>query len=83
MNSQLLKKGVPGFTRAELLVVLCIIGILVLITLPKLIPLIFRAKSTEVQFLFGHLYILQKRYLHLHSRYSDDPDELGFEHGKM
>lgn len=35
-----LRKKVKGFTLAELLVVLCIIGILVLIAVPKLMPLI-------------------------------------------
>lgn len=38
-----------AFSLAELLVVLVIMGILVLIALPNLMPLISRAKSTEAQ----------------------------------
>src|SRR4030042_1069676 len=83
MNSRLLKKRVPAFTLAELLVVLCIIGILVLIALPKLMPLISKAKSTEAQLQLGHLHTLEKSYFYLHSRYTNDLEEIGFEHEKL
>lgn len=83
MNSRLLKKRVKAFTLAELLVVLCIIGILVLIALPKLMPLISKAKSTEAQLQLGHLHTLEKSYFYLHSRYTNDLEEIGFEHEKL
>ena len=83
MNSRILKKRVPAFTLAELLVVLCIIGILVLIALPKLMPLISKAKSTEAQLQLGHLHTLEKSYFYLHSRYTNDLEEVGFEHEKL
>lgn len=38
-----------AFSLPELLVVLVIIGILVLVALPNLMPLISRAKATEAQ----------------------------------
>lgn len=40
-------KRLRAFSLPELLVVLVIIGILVLIALPNLMPLISRAKATE------------------------------------
>ncbi|MEX2379157.1 MAG: prepilin-type N-terminal cleavage/methylation domain-containing protein, partial [Vicingaceae bacterium] len=40
---------IKAFTLTELLVVLIIVGILVLLALPKLMPLISKAKSTEAQ----------------------------------
>jgi type IV pilus assembly protein PilE len=83
MELQFIKKRVRGFTLAELLVVLCIIGILVLIALPKLMPLISKAKSTEAQLQLGHLHTLEKSYFYLHSRYSDDLEEIGFEPEKL
>lgn len=46
---------VIAFTLHELLVVLVIIGILVLLALPRLMPLITRTKSTEAQLQLKHL----------------------------
>ena len=40
---------INAFSLPELLVVLVIIGILVLVALPNLMPLISRAKATEAQ----------------------------------
>lgn len=42
-------KGLRAFSLPEMLVVLVIIGILVLIALPNLMPLISKAKAMEAQ----------------------------------
>lgn len=76
-------KHIDGFTLAEVLIVLVIIGILVLLALPNLLPLISRAKSTEAQLQLEHLYTLEKTYFYLNSKYSGDLDEIGFEKVKL
>lgn len=71
-----------AFSLAELLVVLVIMGILVLIALPNLMPLISRAKSTEAQQLV-FLHSLEQTYFYTYSRYTDDLEEIGFEQQKL
>ena len=68
-----------AFSLPELLVVLVIIGILVLVALPNLMPLISRAKATEAQQQLTFLHSLEQSYFYTYSRYSDDLVELGFE----
>jgi type IV pilus assembly protein PilE len=77
------KHRVAAFTLPELLVVLVIIGILVLLALPNLMPLISKAKSTEAQMQLGHVHTLQRSYFYLRSKYSDNLEEIGFEQEKL
>ena len=74
---------VKAFTLTELLVVLIIIGILVLLALPNLMPLISKAKSTEAQLQLEHVYTLEKSYFYMHSKYSTNLDDIGFEQEKL
>ena len=62
---------------------LVIIGILVLIALPNLMPLIARAKATEAQQQLTYLHTLQQSNFYTYSRYSVSLDELGFEQEKL
>ena len=64
MNASIIdfrSRSLRAFSLSELLVVLVIVGILVLIALPNLMPLISRAKASEAQqqltYLDSHVYI--------------------------
>ncbi len=77
-NTFLLKK-VPAFNLQELLVVLVIIGILLLLALPNLMPLIAKTKSLEAQTQLKHIYNLEKQYFFMHSKYVNDFNAIDFE----
>lgn len=78
-----LNQKLKAFSLPELLVVLVIIGILVLIALPNLMPLISKAKSTEAQQQLVFLHTLEKSYFYTYSRYSVSLDEIGFEQSRL
>lgn len=75
----IIHKRVDGFTLTELLVVLAIIGILLLIALPNLMPLISKTRSTEAKQNLVYIHSLEKAWYMEHSKYSPDLKELGFE----
>ena len=72
-----------AFSLPELLVVLVIIGILVLIALPNLMPLISRAKAAEAQQQLTFLHTLQRSNFYTYSRHACSLEELGFEQQKL
>lgn len=78
-HKQILKHRFKAFSLPELLVVIVIIGILVLIALPNLMPLISRAKSIEAQQQLIFLHSLEKTYFYTYSKYSASLEEVGFE----
>lgn len=73
----------PAFTLTELLIVLVIVGILILMALPVLMPLISRTRSVEAKQMLTHLQTLQKTYFYEHSRYATDLGDIGFEQEKL
>ena len=83
INRRLFSKKLKSFTLSELLVVLVIIGILVLLALPVLMPLISRTRSVEAKQGLKHVYTLEKTYFYEFSKYSNDLEKIGFEQEKL
>ncbi len=81
--STLLQKRVKAYTLTEILVVLVIIGILVLLALPNLLPLITKAKTVEAKTQLTHVQTLEQSYFYEHSKYSKDLTEIGFIQDKL
>jgi type IV pilus assembly protein PilE len=80
---KIMKSKLPAFTLTEVLIVLVIIGILVLLALPNLMPLITKAKTTEAKMQLEHIHTLEKMYFYEHSRYTNDMNTLGFIQEKL
>ncbi len=76
-------RHLPAFTLSELLVVLVIIGILVLMALPSLMPLISRTRGLEAKQALRHIHTLQKTHYFEYSRFTDDLLALGFEQERL
>ncbi len=71
-------KKIPAYNLQEILIVLVIIGILLLLALPNLMPLISKAKSIEAQTQLKYIYNSQTTYRYMYSKYSNDLNELDF-----
>jgi type IV pilus assembly protein PilE len=68
-----------GFSMTELLVALVIIGVLVLLALPRLMPIVNKAKATEAKLNLNQVYMLEKAFKLENDRYSNNLTEIGFE----
>lgn len=75
---KIVDRKLKGYSLTEILVVLVIIGILVLLALPNLLPLITKAKSTEAKLQLQHVQTLQQNHFYERSKYSQALDEIGF-----
>ncbi len=69
----------PSYNLQEVLITLVIIGILLLLALPNLMPLISKAKSIEAQTQLKYIYNTQTTYRYMYSKYSHDLNEIDFE----
>jgi type IV pilus assembly protein PilE len=83
MKNNVINSKLNAFTLTEVLVVLIIIGILILLALPNLMPLITKAKSTEAKLQLEHVYTLEKNSFFEKSRYSRDLSEISFEQQRL
>jgi len=83
IKSTVLRKRIKGYTLTEILVVLVIIGILVLVSMPILLPLITKAKAVEAKTQLTHVQALEQSYFYEHSKYSKDLTEIGFVQDKL
>ena len=72
-------KKLPAYNLQEVLIVLVIIGILLLLALPNLMPLISKTKSVEAQTQLKFIYNSQTTYRYMYSKYSNDLSEIDFE----
>lgn len=77
-NIKIIKK-IPAYNLQEVLIVLMIIGILLLLALPNLMPLISKTKSIEAQTQLKYIYNSQTSYRYMHSKYSSDLSDIDFE----
>jgi type IV pilus assembly protein PilE len=73
---------VKAYSLTEILIVLCIIGILLLMVLPNQTSVIGQAKAIEAQAMLNQVYGLEKSYFYRHSKYSNNLEEIGFEQEK-
>lgn len=72
-------KKLPAYNLQEVLIVLIIIGILLLLALPNLMPLIGKTKSIEAQTQLKYIYNSQTSYRYMYSKYTLDLGEIDFE----
>ncbi|MCF6238663.1 MAG: prepilin-type N-terminal cleavage/methylation domain-containing protein [Candidatus Marinimicrobia bacterium] len=72
-----------GFSLTELLVALIIIGILVVMAMPKFTSVISRTKNTEAKLMLNQIYMLEEAYWDEHDKYSTDLNAIGYKPDKL
>ncbi len=78
-NNTFKLRKLPAYNLQEVLIVLVIIGILLLLALPNLMPLISKTKSVEAQTQLKYIYNSQTTYRYMYSKYALDLSEIDFE----
>lgn len=79
LNLKEKKYRLKAYSLSEILVVLCIIGILIYLVIPNQTSIITSAKAIEAQNMLSMLHGLEKSHFYRHSKYTSDFEELGFE----
>ena len=79
LKSNKKKQHLKAYSMSEILVVLCIIGILIYLVVPNQTSVVTSAKSIEAQNMLNMVHGLEKSHFYRHSKYTADFNELGFE----
>lgn len=72
-------KKINAFNLQEVLIVLVIVGILLLLALPSLMPLIGKTWATEAKIQLRHINTTQTTYRMMYSKYTTDINDLDFQ----
>ena len=72
-----------GFTLTELLVVLIIVGLLVVLAVPRFDSVVNRTKMTEAKLMLKQVYSLEDAYHMENDRYTTDLAAIGFEQEQL
>ena len=73
------KTTLKAYSLTEVLIVLCIIGIIIYLAVPDQTSTISKAKAIEAQNMLNMVYGLEKSHFFRYAKYSSDFDEIGFE----
>lgn len=71
-------KKIPAVNLQETLIALAIVGIVLLLAMPNLMPLITKAKAVEAQTQLKAIYNAQTTHNYMYSKFSADFNELDF-----
>ena len=72
-----------GFSLTELLVVIVVIGVLILLAMPKFSSVVTRAKETEAKIMLKHIHSLEQAFYYENDLYTADLTALGFEQERL
>ncbi len=82
-KNRIKKNSQSGFSLTELLVALIIIGILVVMAMPKFTSVITKTKTTEAKLMLNQIYMLEEAYWDEFDKYSTSLTEIGFKPDKV
>ncbi|PTX64080.1 type II secretion system protein G (GspG) [Kordia periserrulae] len=73
------KYWLKGYSLTEILIVLCIIGILIYLVLPNQTQAVVQARAIEAKTALNSLYSYQKNYFFTHAKYASNLEDIGYE----